>query len=477
MTECVVCRDNYSLRVRKPTTCPYCQFTCCMACFKQYLLSMTSEPACMSCKVQFSYEFLIEKLPTTFWHQEYKNFRKNILLSKEESLLPDTQNCVVRIRRKDEFYRHVRSVRAEIDKMFQYYNRLMSRMNSMSEMVTQERMGHIEIPEDHAYFLYFNDDNTLMKDENGKLLCMTETPDDSTSSNRIRHQNRSTWVHACPKEDCRGYLKGEQTTCPICNTRVCKECLKITIEDDGHECKKEDVETVDMLRQNTKPCPNCSMSIYKISGCDQMWCTQCRTPFSWRTGQKINQRIHNPHYYEWVQRHQGDDMPRELMDIPCGGLPSIHSLKIFPLFYRNWVYTLHQNVLHFEHVVAPRYQNTHYNETCKALRISYLLNSISRETWRDEIYREEKAAQKHQQYLQIIQTFIAVSSEWLRRMVLHMPSNIHSEIKNTVEFFHYINNQIKLLNNRFKSNLSDINDDLLYLPCPSTTCRQSCQCP
>jgi hypothetical protein len=424
----------------------------------------------MSCKVQFSYDFLIENLPPTFWNHEYKNFRKNLLLAREESLLPETQNCIVRIRRKEAFYQHVRQVRAEIDKMFQHYNRLMARMTQMNELVHQERMGQIEVPDDHPFFLYFHEDNTLMKDENGRLLCMAEDPEGDTSRVRNPRPTHSNWVHACPREECRGYLRGGQTICPICTTQVCKDCLKVR-EGEDHRCNKEDMETVDMLRQNTKPCPNCSMPIYKISGCDQMWCTQCRTPFSWRTGQKIHQRIHNPHYYEWMQRHQGEDMPRELMDIPCGGLPSVRSLKKFPSIYQVWVYRLHQNVLHFEQVVMPRYQNTQFPERCKALRISYLTNSISRDNLRDELYREEKYAQKYQQYLQIIQTFVAVSSEWLRRMVLDLPPLLHEEVKNTVGFFHYINNQIRLLNNRFKSNLGSLPEELLHHPCYTQTCQ------
>ena len=156
--ECVVCRDKFSLRVRKPIHCPYCQFCCCMSCFKQYMLSSASEPACMECKVQFSYEFMIATLPLTFWHNDYKDFRKNLLLAKEESLLPDTQGCVVRIKRKDAFYQHVKEVRAEIDRMFQHYNRLLARMNQMTDLVHQERRGQVDIPDDHPFFLSGRDE-------------------------------------------------------------------------------------------------------------------------------------------------------------------------------------------------------------------------------------------------------------------------------------------------------------------------------
>lgn len=333
----------------------------------------------------------------------------------------------------------------------------------MSEMVHQEKMGQLDIPDDHPFFMHFHDDNTPMRHETtGELLCMMENVGGEGAATRRTRTNGNQWVHSCPKEGCRGYIKGDQTTCPICGTHVCKDCLRIVGDEPDHVCRNEDVETVAMLRQNTKPCPNCSIPIYKISGCDQMWCTQCRTPFSWRTGQKIYQRIHNPHYYEWMQRHQGEDMPRELMDIPCGGLPSVQSLRQFPRVYQEWAYTLHQQVLHFEHVVVPRYENTPFQENCKSMRVSYLMNIISRDHWRDELYRWEKASQKNQQYLQIAQTFVAVSSEWLRRMVLELPHDLDAEVKNTIGFFQYINDQIHLLNKRFHSNLSTLPYSLLH---------------
>ena len=48
-----------------------------------------------------------------------------------------------------------------------------------------------------------------------------------------------------------------------------------------------------LIKKETVKCPNCATPIYKISGCDQMWCTSCNIAFNWRTGRKIKGIIHH----------------------------------------------------------------------------------------------------------------------------------------------------------------------------------------
>ena len=75
--------------------------------------------------------------------------------------------------------------------------------------------------------------------------------------------------------------------------------------------------TAELLSKDTKPCPKCSIPIHKLEGCDQMWCTQCHTGFSWKRG-TIENRIHNPHYYEWQRQNNGGQAPRNPGDFECG---------------------------------------------------------------------------------------------------------------------------------------------------------------
>lgn len=51
--------------------------------------------------------------------------------------------------------------------------------------------------------------------------------------------------------------------------------------------------------------------------CDQMFCSQCHTAFSWRTGEIETGRIHNPHYFQYLRTLAGgNEIRREPGDIP-----------------------------------------------------------------------------------------------------------------------------------------------------------------
>ena len=95
--------------------------------------------------------------------------------------------------------------------------------------------------------------------------------------------------------------------CGACEVFVCKRCHapKAQRDDPEHICDAQDVQTAELLMKETKPCPSCAAPIFKIDGCDQMWCTACHTPFSWRTQRVIVTAVlHNPHYIHWRQRQR-----------------------------------------------------------------------------------------------------------------------------------------------------------------------------
>jgi virulence-associated protein VapD len=117
---------------------------------------------------------------------------------------------------------------------------------------------------------------------------------------------KRTFTMKCPAPECRGFLN-TQYICGLCERGTCAHCLTLYSEEDAdgrkHECKPEDVETVKEIKKSCRNCPSCGMSIFRIEGCNQMFCTSCNTAFDWATGRElVTNQIHNPHYSEYLRK-------------------------------------------------------------------------------------------------------------------------------------------------------------------------------
>ena len=146
---------------------------------------------------------------------------------------------------------------------------------------------------------------------------------DETENNKDKEpekKEKRAFIKPCPNKDCRGFLS-TQWNCELCKVKVCKDCHEIkeeNVTNDNtenqssraehqishatHVCLKENIETAKMLMKETRACPKCGVRIYKIDGCDMMWCTHCNTAFSWTTGKIETRNIHNPHYFAYLRQ-------------------------------------------------------------------------------------------------------------------------------------------------------------------------------
>ena len=136
-------------------------------------------------------------------------------------------------------------------------------------------------------------------------------------SPEIQTDNTPSYLQGCPVEGCRGLINSE-CVCEVCSCTICGECRVLLFNGLIHKCNPDDIATIKAMTGNTKACPNCSACIYKIDGCDQMWCVKCKTAFSWETNRIERGGIHNPHYFQWL-REQGEVIPRTPGD--TGGNP------------------------------------------------------------------------------------------------------------------------------------------------------------
>ena len=73
-----------------------------------------------------------------------------------------------------------------------------------------------------------------------------------------------------------------------------------------HKCDPDIIKSIRALTKGSRNCPKCYIPILKIDGCDQMFCTACKTTFSWNSGRIYNDNEfhHNPHYLDWIRKNE-----------------------------------------------------------------------------------------------------------------------------------------------------------------------------
>lgn len=425
---CNICCDSYNKSTRTMITCPYCDFEVCRTCCETYILS-ESVPKCMqpNCAKEWSRKFLRENLTNVFLTSKYKEHVENLLFEQEKALLPATQPIVEEKIRK----RNIKKQIKEIDALIE-------------DLERQKRAL------------------------------------DRSLTNPEQKEVRQQFVRQCPATNCRGFLSS-QWKCGICELWSCPECheLKGATRDCAHTCDPNNVETAKMLAKDSKPCPKCQSLIFKINGCDQIWCTQCHTAFSWKTG-KFEKHIHNPHYYEWQRKNGGGAAPRNPGDIECGrelshytyeriqNTAKRHSTlcKNTVEVYTNWrgekvntsVYKYDDNVMilcqivqHTIHNIRTELPNfqTNYVERNQNLRVKYLENCISEGLFKTVIQRNDKKNKKNTEIAQVIQLANTALTDIIYRVIDHLQKS-NADKADLSPFLNEIAELIKYCNNIFK---------------------------
>lgn len=384
---CTICCSDYNKSTRKCITCPSgCEFSACKECIRKYLITNTKDPHCMNCSAMWSFRFCSETLNKSFMTSQYTEHRSGILLEREISMIPDTMDLAGR--------------RQTINTIRKSQRDLVEERNALAKQMTIINNKYAKLNEE----IYILERKT--KSENRKFIM------------------------PCPGETCRGFLS-TQYKCEICCLWTCKHCCCIIGEskDDPHECSEEAVASAELIKQSTRPCPTCGIRITKISGCDQMWCVECRTAFSWNTGMIETGVVHNPHFYEYREINRGDqdggNRPLTMCDndnvVP---FQTFSRTIIIPIqrFYEKRgdaipnevvvvqsVYAIYAHMTHYEINGARRdiraYGNNEYH------RVEYILGHITKEEFKSTISNHDKKRRRLVEVTNVTEVFCEVSKD------------------------------------------------------------------
>lgn len=392
-TECFACCLSFNKSTRKWIRCDAieCNFPICKTCVRTYLTSTASDPHCMNCKKAWGQKFLITNLNQSWVSKEYKQHRQKFLTDQQIAKLPESMNAAIA-------YKHSASLEKES-------NELQKEIRAIEKVIREKHAQH---------------------------QALRQRIYQVRRGNGSDAKNQTKFMMPCPVDDCRGLLSTAYK-CELCKTYACSKCLIPTgaIRDDPtHVCNEDDVKTAALIRESTKPCPGCGERIYKVSGCDQMWCTKCHTTFSWKTGSIItNAHVHNPHFFEW-QRKNGGNVARNPGDVICGGLQALytferaiqriieilHTTKSFDhtnktevIEIRNFYRKLHRFASQISYHDLDRQRNLVRNSSNFEMeRIRYINQEITRENFSKLIISKDRTRKRALEKLHIYETINAV---------------------------------------------------------------------
>jgi hypothetical protein len=424
---CDICCET----VKKKVSCGSCALSVCVPCLTQFCQTSPSvDVVCMQCKTLWDTEFIVKNVSRSFLHTHKKCVEK-LLIDREKSQLPETQWYLQYDRAMETV------VRPELEQ-------------ASREAVRLERTIAARVEDhcsEHEYFdLQFRYKRCkrhctrLSRHLEAWKYQLHMTYDKYIPEPLRKQQNQNTTekvlnVFPCAKTECRGYVNSD-FCCGTCESRYCPKCFQSKVSTD-HSCKPEDIQTAKEIDRSSKPCPKCSVRIHKIDGCDQMWCTQCHTAFSWNTGKVEQNEIHNPHYYEWFRGTHKQEPPAvgRMPGLCDRRPPRMHLLTHMGILftvgsetYDYFVERLRLNT-HVRYVEIDQHFSRRDYETRNNLdlRLRWLKNTISPEHLGRVLYKRRKECVVNARRVGIFQLYVDASDDLFRRLLYECNDSTEAE--------------------------------------------------
>ena len=450
-SHCAICCNTFTKARRAPISCKKCGLRACCECLQKYILTQESltQIKCMipSCDCIWDRAFLAESLTQVFMRKRYPQRRGELLYQHALSRMPETMPYVER----------------------------QKQINVLEEESKEIRKQALQV-------------RTLLREYNQKLYTASRTIRQLRWNQPITNQEAREFVRQCPVDNCRGFLS-TQWRCKVCDTYVCAKChvikgkvpkgIKPTMAFPNHHCKENDILSVEALKKDTKPCPSCGVPINKISGCDQMWCTQCQVAFSWRTGRRINGIIHNPHFYQWQRTNGGGVAPRAQGDVRCGGFPGYAAFRRkmyapngatrqhwfnqyhvtdggeYPsntaeakgrgfLTWGAIMISLHRHLMHFNQVEVRPWRARADNDEEREMRVKYILGDKDKAWLTQQLISVDKRKMRRNDIYHVMQLMDNVAMERMIN-VINEPTLANAKIcvSECTRVRDYCNNELK----------------------------------
>lgn len=526
MSDCDICVEKYNKTKRKQIICNKCNFICCKECFKTYVLDPNNYFTCMSCKYEFNRKDLYIMVGSTFISKEYLTALKNIVFDMEKDFFLETQNNIIindieetnkklfisfnnemndiinkyglldRYELKytftyDEIENGFLQVRDNIVNCRPIFNSLkkyntknaidtlvkgsqnikMGRFFTVEKRLEEDLINELIEIKSYAdeYLLNENKLNILLSEDEQKIIVK----EDKVKLNRIVK---------CSNNLCLGQLTDDNIAekiyvCPINDTHItCISCHE-KIHNSDHECDPNIILNIKTIRQKSKPCPKCATPIQRSYGCNQMFCTECKTIFDWVTLKIETGARHNPVYLEWINKNpnninlvnegitneqETDDcnriirLPPIILSHIFNGLGN-NTIKLSKSFF-NFKIIDNSNIIQLfncitgfiNHIInVPIFAERYTFDTNLKKRMDFMKNKINKDEFMSIIYSKYKKIEHTKEYNELLNTYATVATD-MRDTFLNNQDFSFESINNIIlslsNFYNYIDDELVTIN-------------------------------
>lgn len=272
---CSVCMDTYTAVLRKKCECKYCNEATCSKCIERYLLERFEDAHCLHCRVNYNDMALKEICTKTYLQHTYFKHRQEVLMSREKANLPGLQDVATAEKRKRELKIQMNAIKSDIEVLKETREKYSTQYNILytdyyGKLKAKEDVSEIRKQMDEllAEINKYNTDITTKHEEIRNLNWDALNRHQDGVGGDTNSEEKKKFIRRCTRENCQGFLS-TAWKCGICDYYSCSKCFKtLTKErDDTHTCVKEDLETAELIKKDSKPCPNCGEFIMKSSGC------------------------------------------------------------------------------------------------------------------------------------------------------------------------------------------------------------------
>jgi hypothetical protein len=144
-----------------------------------------------------------------------------------------------------------------------------------------------------------------------------------------------------------------------------------------------------------------------------MWCIECKTAFSWKSGEIVNGKIHNPHYYEYLRKTQGF-VPRADNLNPCQEVQTMQYIRNFftkhrttqtrhnPLFILIERSTFQLCRFMEELRILHNYEANRHETSLVNNRIQFLINRIDEKKFSQDAFMYFQRSVQYTRYVELI---------------------------------------------------------------------------